>query len=891
MTATQLRNLARTGQILPTDEVSKGDGDAWRPASKVRGLFDQRPQLYDAFVSYSSLNADRVNRLVANLEDLGVRCWMAPRDIRPGTNWGEAIIRGIESCPVFVLVLSSSSNQSRQILLEVERAVSKNSVVIPVRLEEVEVSPHLELYLSAAHWLDVFSKPLDQAAHSLAHAIQATLPSGGERVANRARIRARSRSGARRRIAATVSALVVTGVAGAASLPFLFRDHDGQRVAAAAGENAEDDLSGKGAEELFVEGRSLVNSPDTLAAGLVRLEAAFEADPRIPGLAALLDRAARAQADGHARAGRLDQAVMLARRASEVAPSAANDDYAASLEDRARIELARAVRIDSPAPDEVVSEGEVRVRGIVARSHFECELAIGGVAVDIVGGSFDHRVVDSLDDGQHEIDIDVRHPSGLVLSLPVPFVVDTRPPVLIVESPHQGDVVPAVFLVRGSVADATRVEVVVEGNPVPDPGPRWETEVELDEGRRELTVRATDELGRSSDATLEVVVDATPPVVDDLGQGLSFVSRRRADTIVMRVSDEHLALVLLDGHPVDVAANGEVRLHLEARGAEATPTSFELRAVDRAGNDITRTLLISLDETAPTVRYDLRAEEAFPGGAFLFRGTVSDRSPCEAVVDGRVTPLSQGSFALPLMVPAASVPGETVTVALSIRDAAGNQIPLEKRLAVVEPCSDCVPVDGRRGQCSKCAGTGHVDARCKGCKGARSVTGPCTSCAGTGKAACGECGGSGKADSLACGLCGGGWLPCQACDRSGKVREKCRTCNGNGRVTPKFDLKRRSMTCGSCKGQRAVDKECRECSGSGSVDCGRCADGLVTPECPQCIAGRVDATCDACGGSPEVTVDCETCEASGTVPSRCGSCRGDARCRTCDGSGKAPASK
>jgi len=41
----------------------------------------------------------------------------------PGTEWGAAIIAGIDACKVMVLIFSSSANESPQVRREVERAI------------------------------------------------------------------------------------------------------------------------------------------------------------------------------------------------------------------------------------------------------------------------------------------------------------------------------------------------------------------------------------------------------------------------------------------------------------------------------------------------------------------------------------------------------------------------------------------------------------------------------------------------------------------------------------------------------------------------------------------------------------------------------------------------
>ena len=58
------------------------------------------------FISYSSKDKVVGDAVCAILEQRGIRCWIAPRDILPGSEWGEAIINGLTSCQVFVLVFS-----------------------------------------------------------------------------------------------------------------------------------------------------------------------------------------------------------------------------------------------------------------------------------------------------------------------------------------------------------------------------------------------------------------------------------------------------------------------------------------------------------------------------------------------------------------------------------------------------------------------------------------------------------------------------------------------------------------------------------------------------------------------------------------------------------------
>ncbi len=130
---------------------------------------------HDVFVSYSSHDKPTADAVVARLEAAGLRCWVAPRDILPGMEWGEGIIDGINRSRVMVLVFSSNANASPQIRREVERAVNKGLPIIPFRIEEVMPSRSLEYFLSSPHWLDALTPPVEAHIKRLAGAVTALL--------------------------------------------------------------------------------------------------------------------------------------------------------------------------------------------------------------------------------------------------------------------------------------------------------------------------------------------------------------------------------------------------------------------------------------------------------------------------------------------------------------------------------------------------------------------------------------------------------------------------------------------------------------------------------------------------------------------------------------------
>ncbi len=123
---------------------------------------------HDVFISYSSMDKAVADAVCAELEQNQVRCWIAPRDIRPGAEWGESIVDAINSCRVMILVFSSSANDSPQIRREVERAVNKGVIIVPLRIEDVLPTRSLEYFIGAVHWLDALTPPIEHHVKTLA---------------------------------------------------------------------------------------------------------------------------------------------------------------------------------------------------------------------------------------------------------------------------------------------------------------------------------------------------------------------------------------------------------------------------------------------------------------------------------------------------------------------------------------------------------------------------------------------------------------------------------------------------------------------------------------------------------------------------------------------------
>ena len=132
---------------------------------KTANALSSQPVVFISYSSEDRVIAEKVCRL---LEGDGLPCWIAPRDVAPGHDFGEQIIDAIESTQVMVLILSAHANASIFVKREVERAISAGRVAIPLRIQEVQPSKALQLFISSTQWIDAWAPPLPARVHLLA---------------------------------------------------------------------------------------------------------------------------------------------------------------------------------------------------------------------------------------------------------------------------------------------------------------------------------------------------------------------------------------------------------------------------------------------------------------------------------------------------------------------------------------------------------------------------------------------------------------------------------------------------------------------------------------------------------------------------------------------------
>ena len=130
----------------------------------------------DVFISYTTANAAEANSLVAFLESKDVSCYIAPRDVDPGTPYASNILHAIDNAHVVILVASEAINNSDHVLNELDVIVAKKKFFIPFFIEEYEMNDDYRYYLGRTQRIIAYPGEISGYFNKLYEAIAPNLP-------------------------------------------------------------------------------------------------------------------------------------------------------------------------------------------------------------------------------------------------------------------------------------------------------------------------------------------------------------------------------------------------------------------------------------------------------------------------------------------------------------------------------------------------------------------------------------------------------------------------------------------------------------------------------------------------------------------------------------------
>jgi formylglycine-generating enzyme required for sulfatase activity len=122
----------------------------------------------EIFITYSSKDQKVSRTICTALENRGLACWISSRNVKPGQNYQEQIVKAIRAAKIMVLVFTANANNSNEIKKELALASQNNLVVIPVRIEDVTPNEAFAYEFATRQWIDLF----DDWENSIAHLVE-----------------------------------------------------------------------------------------------------------------------------------------------------------------------------------------------------------------------------------------------------------------------------------------------------------------------------------------------------------------------------------------------------------------------------------------------------------------------------------------------------------------------------------------------------------------------------------------------------------------------------------------------------------------------------------------------------------------------------------------------
>ncbi len=124
-----------------SEEFLRGCGVPENLITYLASLTGKAFDYYSCFISYSSKDQTFAERLYADLQSKGVRCWYAPEDLKIGDRFRDRIEETIRIYDKVMIVVSENSISSRWVEREVNAALEREdtrnqTVLFPIRLDE-----------------------------------------------------------------------------------------------------------------------------------------------------------------------------------------------------------------------------------------------------------------------------------------------------------------------------------------------------------------------------------------------------------------------------------------------------------------------------------------------------------------------------------------------------------------------------------------------------------------------------------------------------------------------------------------------------------------------------------------------------------------------------------
>jgi YD repeat-containing protein len=127
---------------------------------------------HDVFLSYTRKDSDKALQLKTLLEKEGIQCWLDTSGLRAGQRYADEIETAIRGSAAMIVLLSRSSLRSEWVQNEVQAARDVGKLLIPLKLEKVQLRGGLRLSLSGLHQISLPEEGWDGVTAAIIHALR-----------------------------------------------------------------------------------------------------------------------------------------------------------------------------------------------------------------------------------------------------------------------------------------------------------------------------------------------------------------------------------------------------------------------------------------------------------------------------------------------------------------------------------------------------------------------------------------------------------------------------------------------------------------------------------------------------------------------------------------------
>ena len=284
-----------------------------------------------------------------------------------------------------------------------------------------------------------------------------------------------------------------------------------------------------------------------------------------------------------------------------------------------------AIDISTPPDNTYTNSPSVTVSGSATDSISWVEkISVNGANANISGESFSVSNI-QLNEGTNAITATVTDAAGNSGSDSATIILDTIAPVINLNRTATITNNPA-FNMSGSVNDVSPItSVTVNGSPVDLSGNIFSTTINLAEGSNSITVSATDKAGNVGSATIEVLLDTTPPQVTIASPINQTYLNNPQIEVSGSASDALSGVQSLTINGVETELLGGAYSSSGIQLAEGTNT-VKVVATDKAGNPGELSVTVILDTISPQITLN-ELPNITNNPTVTISGLLSDSSP------------------------------------------------------------------------------------------------------------------------------------------------------------------------------------------------------------------------------------------------------------------------